>query len=431
MKLVTELNSEYCVAGGILLYPDRVNEVLGICTLDDFTLAYARAIVGAAESLVQDGKPADVVLIGAEAERKGTRISERDLADIMNIGAVGVNLTAHAEKVHTNAQRRRLAEAVQEAQDAILRGDSVEDVTNTLQTALSKNAPRLHQSISLSDALVKLTDMMQEIEKGETFLIPTGFPTLDSVIGGLEKGRFYVLGGRPGSYKTTFSMNVALNAARCGKRVFIAELEMQDYEIAAKFASIHGTGLSASRLGRTKLQEKEWDRFLQTCSQLSNQCDIVMRCMDTNLQELTSEVIRNKCDLLILDYIGIMSDSSSASLYEKMTELSKALKRLAAKHRIPILCLAQLNRKVEERSDKTPMLSDLRDSGGLEQDADVVMFLSKAAELQAGSVLTTVPLTVAKNRNGEKDVTIELSVAPVSGRIFEDRLYAERRTRHE
>ena len=301
------------------------------------------------------------------------------------------------------------------------RGEPVLEIVNGLQEAVLGETKAHAQSCSITDALVELTDWRTQIEDGETPCISTGIPCLDSVLtGGLMNGGFYLLGGRPGGYKTALALNIALHAAKNGSRVLIVSLEMPRKQIAARLVAIDAVGLSASHvLSRRFTRRQEQERYLQSCSDLSK-LPLILRCDPTNMQQLRSEVLRSNCDLLVLDYIGLMTDSSNASLYERMTERSKALKQLALQRNIPILCLAQLNRQSEGREDKKPALSDLRDSGSLEQDADSVLLLCKAGDMPDGAVTTTLPLIVAKNRHG-RIAEFTLTVAPSNGRIFEER----------
>jgi replicative DNA helicase len=238
----------------------------------------------------------------------------------------------------------------------------------------------------------------------EIFGVPTGFTDLDRMMGGLQNSDLLILAGRPGQGKTAMMLTIANNAALIHKkRIAIFSLEMSNEQVVQRLIS-QQTGIDSHRLRTGKLGEDEWSLFTHAIEVLS---DTKIYLDDT--PALTPLQLRTKCrrlhmeygiDLIILDYLQLMSgETRTDNRVQEVSYISRSLKALARELNVPLLSAAQLSRAVEQRADKEPQLSDLRESGSLEQDADIVMFIHRPDEKDP-AMQNVTHLKIAKHRNG-------------------------------
>jgi replicative DNA helicase len=261
----------------------------------------------------------------------------------------------------------------------------------SIQTVVSKYYDRVSQLYQRSE---------------EIFGVPTGLVDLDKLLGGLQKSDLLIIAGRPASGKTGFLITVAKNAAmKHKKHVAMFSLEMSNEQLVQRMIA-QETGINTQALRSGKINEDQWDLFTQAIEVMG---DAKIYLDDT--PALTPIQMRTKCrrlhleqqiDLVLVDYIQLMSsESRTDNRVQEVSYISRNLKTLARELNVPVLAAAQLSRAVEQRADKKPMLSDLRESGSLEQDSDVVMFIHKIDELPSENEKTElVELMVAKHRNG-------------------------------
>jgi replicative DNA helicase len=240
----------------------------------------------------------------------------------------------------------------------------------------------------------------------EIFGVPTGFIDLDRLLSGLQPSDLLIIAGRPGQGKSGFLLSVAKNAALIHKkRVAVFSLEMSNEQVAQRLIS-QETGIDAQRIRTGKLNEHDWDPFTHAIEVFS---DTHIFLDDT--PAITPLQLRTKCrrlhmeyglDLVILDYLQLMGgDTRTDNRVQEVSYISRNLKVLARELNVPVLAAAQLSRAVEQRSDKRPVLSDLRESGSLEQDADIVMFIYRPDQYEKDTVKQNVAeIIVAKHRNG-------------------------------
>ncbi len=259
----------------------------------------------------------------------------------------------------------------------------------------------------LSDYFEQAEARREAVQQGAPTGLPTGFLDLDRLLGGLQRGDFTLVAGRPGLGKTWLLNNLALNAARKGARVANFSMEMGNAQISQRLVAIDET-LDAHRLMLGRLDDEEWRRFTHSIGRLSG----LPIWMDDS-PRLTVPALRRKCrrmqreyglDLVIVDYLQLMSAETSyrsSNRVQELTTISREMKELARELNVPVVCAAQLNRELESRQDKRPQLSDLKDSGSLEQDADVVMFIYRD---EVYNDETQYPgeadIIVSKHRNG-------------------------------
>ena len=398
------MNPEQYLCGAILISGEAVMKAIrGIVTPDCFQLEAYRAIFTAALCLFEDGTPIDPVSIAATAKRQGVELSNKLLLELMEIVPTAANCVDYAHRVAEDARKRRIKALAERIQ-----ADEI-STSDKLLAALQREAQAIQGSnyqrglLSPVDTLRRFMDyVVQAGEKRDNF-ISTGFPRLDDILGGgFIRGGLYILGARPAVGKSTFALNLADGIA--GNLLFVS-LEMSPEQILAKRVS-RLTGYTASKLLSGQLPDKAWEAVAMATTSIDKSGVYINSRYDLTVQEihlLAQSVPELRC--IILDYLGLIQPATrSGSTYEQVSAISRELKRMAVSLNVPVVCLCQLSRKIEERKDKKPMLSDLRDSGAIEQDADGVLFLYRE-DYYTGSPAdgfpSTVELTVAKNRHGK------------------------------
>lgn len=398
------MNPEQYLCGAILISGDAVMKAIrGIVTPDCFQLEAYRAIFTAALCLLEDGTPIDPVSIAATAKRQGVELPSKLLLELMEIVPTAANCVDYAHRVAEDARKRRI-KALAERIEA----DGV-STSDELLAALQREAQAIQGSnyqrglLSPVDTLRRFMDYVVKAGEKRDNFISTGFPRLDGILGGgFIRGGLYILGARPAVGKSTFALNLADGIA--GNLLFVS-LEMSPEQILAKRVS-RLTGYTASKLLSGQLPDKAWEAVAIATTSIDKSGVYINSRYDLTVQEihlLAQSVPELRC--IILDYLGLIQPATrSGSTYEQVSAISRELKRMAVSLNVPVVCLCQLSRKIEERKDKKPMLSDLRDSGAIEQDADGVLFLYRE-DYYTGSPAdgfpSTVELTVAKNRHGK------------------------------
>lgn len=398
------MNPEQYLCGAILISGDAVMKAIrGIVTPDCFQLEAYRAIFTAALCLLEDGTPIDPVSIAATAKRQGVELSNKLLLELMEIVPTAANCVDYAYRVAEAARKRRIKALAERIQ-----ADEV-STSNELLTVLQREAQAIQGSnyqrglLSPMDTLRRFMDYVVKAGEKRDNFISTGFPRLDGILGGgFIRSGLYILGARPAVGKSTFALNLADGIA--GNLLFVS-LEMSPEQILAKRVS-RLTGYTSSKLLSGQLPDKAWEAVAIATTSIDKSGVYINSRYDLTVQEihlLAQSVPELRC--IILDYLGLIQPATrSGSTYEQVSAISRELKRMAVSLNVPVVCLCQLSRKIEERKDKKPMLSDLRDSGAIEQDADGVLFLYRE-DYYTGSPAdgfpSTVELTVAKNRHGK------------------------------
>lgn len=398
------MNPEQYLCGAILISGDAVMKAIrGIVTPDCFQLEAYRAIFTAALCLLEDGTPIDPVSIAATAKRQGVELSNKLLLELMEIVPTAANCVDYAHRVAEDARKRRIKALAERIQ-----ADEI-STSDELLAALQREAQAIQGSnyqrglLSPVDTLRRFMDYVVKAGEKRDNFISTGFPRLDDILGGgFIRGGLYILGARPAVGKSTFALNLADGIA--GNLLFLS-LEMSPEQILAKRVS-RLTGYTASKLLSGQLPDKAWEAVAMATTSIDKGGVYINSRYDLTVQEihlLAQSVPELRC--IILDYLGLIQPATrSGSTYEQVSAISRELKRMAVSLNVPVVCLCQLSRKIEERKDKKPMLSDLRDSGAIEQDADGVLFLYRE-DYYTGSPAdgfpSTVELTVAKNRHGK------------------------------
>lgn len=412
-------NAESAVIGSILIDDRCLPDVLGVLSADDFALSINREIYVAVAEMYRAGRPVDPVLL--QGAIGGGVDYMRQLIEVTPTSA---NVMAYAGEVRKASMRRQLAalgERLIKLSVSDDPGQAVADAAKTLEDIEATD--RANELITSSQALDLYYAHRAKIEAGKSGVVGTGYRSIDQLLGGgMLPGGLYVLAARPGIGKTTFALNIVSTAVKTGPVVFFS-LEMSEEQITSKrIASQSGVG-SKDLLMTAALPADTHAAIARAAKELAEEPFYLNRRPTASVAEIHSAARKVKgLKLLTIDYFGLIRPSrKNASRYEAMTEISGSLKHLARSLNVPILLLAQLNRANSQRSDPRPTLSDLRDTGALEQDADAVMFLSRDADDLARSEdevpeVTELQVILAKNRHGPTG-TRTMSYSLATGRI--------------
>ena len=406
--------AEEAVLGSVLLHPEVYFEIAHVLTADAFFLHRNRWIWEAFTGLQEQRLPLDLLTVSEELERQG-RLSETGgpayLTALLNNVPTTLHAAAYARLVEETATRRRLLGAANEiARLAYAADASVEDVVNDAEKAVFGVSERrlTHQVSPIRHVLSEFYDRIDYLarHRDETIGVPTGFIDLDRLLAGMQPSDLLIIAGRPGQGKSGFCLSVAKNAAQIHKKhVAMFSLEMSNEQLVQRLLA-QETSIDSQRLRMGDVHDQEWPLFTQAVSSLS---ETQIYLDDT--PALTPLQLHTKCrrlhmevglDLVIVDYLQLMTgDHASENRVQEVSSITRNLKVLARELKIPVLAAAQLSRAVEQRADKRPILSDLRESGSLEQDADVVLFIYRPDQYEADTLKQNIAeIIVAKHRNG-------------------------------
>jgi len=388
---------------------------------DDFYIHRHRWIWETFTRLHERRQPIDLLTVSQELDQQGQLSEVGGLAYLSSL-IQNVPSSLHAEAygrlVEESAIRRRMLSAANEiAKLAYQQGDSVESAMDGAEKAVFGVSERrtTRDLQSIKQVLSEYYDRIDEIANRDpdTYGVPTGFIDLDRLLGGLQPSDFLIIAGRPGSGKSAFILSAAKNAAqKFKKHVAIFSLEMSNDQLVQRMIA-QETGIDSQRLRMGKLDEEEWPLLAHAIEVLSG---TVLFLDDT--PALTPLQLRTKCrrlhlefhlDLILVDYLQLMSGGiRSENRVQEVSYISRNLKVLARELNVPVLAAAQLSRAIEQRADKEPQLSDLRESGSLEQDADIVLFIHRPELYEKDTLKQNIAqIKVSKHRNGPTG-TIEL-----------------------
>lgn len=398
--------AEAALIGCLLFEPSIIADLADKLSPDDFQDERNRAAFQSALTLHQLGRPIDPVQM-----HLGTNgsVDASYLASLMEITVTTANFRRLADEVRNASLRRQLFEVGERLrEDAASHGDP-QAMMSTAQAALSAidSCDTRRELLSPEDQVSSFFDLRSRIDGGARNFVPTGYAELDKLLGGgMLCGGLYILAARPAVGKTTFALSIADQIAEKSGPVLFVSLEMDADQLTAKrLARI--TGISASRLLMGELDDKEYDEATDALLEIGKRPLFINKAEAVRVADidtLARRVPNLRC--IVVDYLGLIRpDEKGGSRYESMTAISGSLKALARRRGVPVLCLAQLNRANMERKEKRPQLSDLRDTGAIEQDADAVMFLHRDDYGQAPNPdrkpwdPLMVDLLLAKNRH--------------------------------
>ncbi|MDQ2740143.1 MAG: replicative DNA helicase [Actinomycetota bacterium] len=411
----SNLQAEESLLGAMLLSRDAVAAAAEIVSTEDFYKPAHGHLYEAVTSLVSQGEPVDPVTVADELRRA-------DLLDVIggpealirlqSATPATTNAAHYAKIVEEHALLRRMIGVASEI--AELGYSLPEDVTKTIDHAESLvydlSQHRMTDSMSqLQDMLKETLDRMEELyERGSAITgVPSGYTDLDELLSGLQPSTLVVVGARPAMGKTSFALGMAAHAAvKAHRPVLFFSLEMSRIELSQRLLCSEAR-VDSQRIRSGKFDDTDWTKITHAIGRLGDAPIWIDDNPNVSLLEIRGKARRLKSrigdlGLVVVDYIQLMTGRQGAeSRQVEVAELSRGLKILARELEVPVVACAQLNRGLEQRADKRPMLSDLRESGSLEQDADVVMFLYRDEIYNVESPERgTAEVLVAKHRSG-------------------------------
>ncbi len=405
------LEAEQSVLGSILIDPERFNEIVDLIRADDFYLEEHRQIYLAMQELYLHSRTIDVVTLIDSLVKQGVyndEDSRRYIKMIAQIVPSAANIRDYARIVQNKSLLRRLIEVCDEiSEDAYAEGDEVETLLESAEQKIFAIAESKERRgfIHIKEAILQQYEHLKLLrdDKEAAIGMPTGFKDLDDVLVGMGPGDLVLVGARPGMGKTSFAMNVATKVAmRSKKAVCVFSLEMSAQQLVSRMMSSEAL-VDSYKLRTGDLDNDDWAKLARATSMLS-ECNILID--DTSgitVTGMKAKLRRVKdLGLVVIDYLQLMqSDRRNDNRVQEVAEISRGLKLLAKELKVPLITCAQLSRGPESRTDKRPMLSDLRDSGAIEQDADIVMFLYRDEYYNdKEDQHNTAEIIVAKNRHG-------------------------------
>jgi len=406
--------AEEAVLGSVLINPESYYDIAQILEADFFYIIRNRWVWEAFNYLHEHRTPIDILTVSEELEKRN-QLEEIGgqpyLMMLVNQTPSSINADAYARIVEeTSVRRRMLAAANEMAKLAYQQEKPVDSIIDSAEKSVfNLSERRIRRDLQpINTVLSEYYDHITELsERGDEIMgVPTGLIDLDKVLGGMQKSDFLIIAGRPATGKTGFLLTIAKNAAqKHHKHVAFFSLEMSNEQLVQRLIS-QETRINAQRLRMGDLEDEEWPLFTHAIEVLG---DTKIFLDDT--PALTPVQMRTKCrrlhleyhlDLIIVDYLQLMSgDTRNDNRVQEVSYISRNLKTLARELNVPVLAAAQLSRAVEQRTDKRPMLSDLRESGSLEQDADIVMFIHRPDITEKDiSKQNSAEIIVAKHRNG-------------------------------
>ena len=385
------MEAEISVLGAMLQDSIAVQRATEQLKPEDFYQPEHRELFQVMADLNRRQAPIDLTTLQAELSRKGTLEGVGGLRYLMKIVSdvpTAANVHSYIAIVREKSILRRLINACSTiSKDSYSQQKEVPAILSDAEKAIFDIVMNQHEGEALkpiSEVIVNTLDQIQELDrlKGEIAGVPTGFIDLDRLLTGLHAGELIVVGARPAMGKTSFAMNVAEHAAlNKGKVTAVFTLEMPREQIAMRMLCSDAR-VDMQRVRRGTLRDEDWEKISKTLGPLTA---APMYIDDT--AAITPTQLRSRCrqlkmdkglDLVVVDYLGLMrADGKTENRQLEVSEISRQLKAIALELKIPIVACAQLSRANKDRIDKRPMLSDLRDSGSIEQDADVVMFLHR------------------------------------------------------
>jgi replicative DNA helicase len=408
------LEAESSVLGGILLENDAINVVLESLRAEDFYRESHRKIFRAMIELSDRSEPVDIITLSEVLKNRGDLEAvggSAYLASLNDFVPTAANISYYARIVREKSILRYLINAATDIATKGFEGQgNVEELLDSAEKAIFDiTEQRIKGSfVKVGDMMKDSIKMVERLFERKTMItgVPTGFKDLDSKTAGLQPADLIIVAARPGMGKTAFSLNIASHAAFAGHGVAIFSLEMAKEQLALRLLCSEAR-VDNSKVRTGYLSDRDFPKLATAAGKLHDALIYIDDTPAISVLELRAKARRmardrdKKLALIIVDYLQLMRGSGAAQNREQeISEISRSLKALAKELNVPVLAISQLNRRVEDRNDKTPQLSDLRESGAIEQDADVIAFIYREAAYNPKSDDNTATITIAKQRNG-------------------------------
>ncbi len=411
------IEAEQSVLGGLMLDNQAWDKIADRVTCVDFYRRDHRLIFEAISGLADESKPFDVVTLADWFEKRNQLDEAGGLAYLGSIAREtpsAANITAYADIVRERSVLRQLISVGTEIVDSSFNpeGKDSRELLDAAETRVfeiaEQNGRGGQGAIPIKPLLTKVVDKIDQLfnQDGTVTGIETGFSDFDEKTSGLQPGDLVIVAGRPSMGKTTFAMNVAEHACMKGKSVLVFSMEMPADSLAMRMVSSLGR-IDAHKIRTGKLDDEDWPRITSAINMLSETrmfIDDTPAMSPTEVRARARRVAREHgLDLIVLDYLQLMQGSgkSQENRATEISEISRGLKGLAKELNVPVMALSQLNRSLEQRPNKRPVMSDLRESGAIEQDADVITFIYRDEVYNPDSPdKGTAEIIIGKQRNG-------------------------------
>jgi replicative DNA helicase len=419
--------AEQSVLGSLLIDKNSINHVADLLTPDDFYTPAHETIYRYILDLFERRKPIDVMTVTNALKEKNLLKDVGGsgyLADLTNQVTTSSHVDHYAQIVKEKRVLRDLIRASAEiTEGAFNSNEEFEDLLDSIEHKIlnisQKSMPQ--NFVAIKDELKSAYERIEKLhEHGDAMRgVPTGFKDLDSLLSGLQRSDLVILGARPSLGKTSFAMDIARNAAMAGHKVGVFSLEMSREQVIDRLiSSTSGVSLWKLRTGRIT-DDADFQLIQASLDKLSGAGIFIDDTASPTIMQMRAMARRLQVefglDMLVIDYLQlIMPRKNSDNMVQQVTEISRGLKGLARELNIPVLALSQLSRSVDQRDNKTPKLHDLRESGSIEQDADVVMFIYRKDRERSDippEEQNMAEIIVAKHRNGPLG-TVQLMFDP-------------------
>ena len=393
--------SEIAVLGSVLVDPSMLNEVAGILSPDHFSVGANGRLYSLLKRMKLDGKPIDVITVSGEIKGELDDVGGRKyLFDMAGLVPSPLHVVHYAKKVREAARLRKVSEL------ALMLSRSPEDetITKKLRDAIADTGLTGNTTIGMADAITIYRDEIDNRVVGKDKTWKTGFPTFDSMCaGGLRKGQLVTVGARTSRGKSALLLKLALNMSRQGASVLFCSQEMGIPEIMDRAVALN----SNLTVGQARRSERgAMPEIMEACGKFAGLPIRWGNQKNFSMEHFTAEVERGKPDILIVDYIQRIQVPARENRAAHFSDVANGLKSLALQTGTVVITASQLSRGIEFRDDNTPTLSDLKESGGIEEASDVVILVHTPEEDQMAGTRRG-NFIVAKNRNG---VTASLPV---------------------
>lgn len=417
------IEAEQAVLGAVFLEPDAFSSASEILMPEDFYRAGHQRIFETMMKLSDKGEPIDLVTVTTSLnnEKKLDEVGGVSyLSDLAGSVPTAANILYYSKIVEEKALLRRL---IRTATDIVTttyeKEDDVDDVLNEAEKNILEVSHRKNTGSfqSIKDVLIDVYDNIERLHQhnGDVTGVPTGYRDLDRITSGFQKNDLIIIAARPSVGKTAFALNIAQNVAiNTDENVAIFSLEMGAEQLVSRMLCAEGN-IDSQRLRTGKLEAEDWGRLTMAMGSLSNAGIFIDDSPGIRVSEIRSKCRRLKQEqglgMIVIDYLQLIqgSGNSRENRQQEVSEISRSLKGLARELSVPLIALSQLSRGVESRQDKRPMMSDLRESGSIEQDADIVGFLYRDDYYDSESEKqNTIEIIISKQRNGPVG-TVELA----------------------
>ncbi|MFB1050684.1 replicative DNA helicase [Paraliobacillus sp. JSM ZJ581] len=417
------MEAEQAVLGAIFLEPEAMSTASELLVPSDFYRASHQRIFQVMMQLSDKGEPIDLVTVTtalSNAKLLDDIGGVSFLSDLANAVPTAANIGYYTKIVEEKALLRRLIRTATDiVTESFSKEDDVEEVLSEAEKNILEVSNRKNSSAfkNIKDVLIEVFDNIEQLHQNDAEVtgIPTGFRDLDKITSGFQRNDLIIVAARPSVGKTAFALNIAQNVAiKTDENVAIFSLEMGAEQLVNRMLCAEGN-IDAQRLRTGHLEAEDWGKLTMAMGSLSNAGIFIDDTPGIRVNEIRSKCRRLKQEhglgMILIDYLQLIQGSANSreNRQQEVSEISRSLKGLARELNVPLIALSQLSRGVESRQDKRPMMSDLRESGSIEQDADIVGFLyrddyyDKESEKQ-----NIIEIILAKQRNGPVG-TVELA----------------------